>query len=641
MGDILLATVTHGELVPSLLQLAGIVVLGIIAQWLAWRSQLPAILPLILIGLCMGPIAEMLFGAKIIDPIYNPEAGTGLFTSSSLFDFVALSIGVILFEGSLTLKRNEIRGVGSAILKLITLGSLITFIGGGLLTWLIMQAYLDWQIAFLFSALVIVTGPTVIAPILRNVPLKQNVATVLKWEGILIDPLGALVAFLMFSFITKSAGGSFDVVAEISKIIVVGVGLGVSAAFGLAYLIKRHLIPHYLLNVFTLALVIGVFAVSDVLAHESGLLTVVVMGMALANMNVPNIEQILDFKESMTVLLISVLFIVLSANINESDIENLLASQESFLVFFAVIFILRPLGVLLSAQGSDLTFKERLFISWIGPRGIVAAGVASLFGLQLTEKAANSGAYIQGAELVTPLVFMVVLGTVLLNATTARFVARRLGVILDSSSGILMVGANKGARLIAQYLQDQGRRVVLVDTNHTAIEKAKEMGLQTLQKNIYSEDIEDSFDLLDIGYTLALTSSDEVNHFACTERKDVFGENGAYRLLSKAEMEARQVDAASPALFGPQCDSINFSEVARDYPEIHEVAITDQAHLQTLFQNVRTSRHNIPLFYKSNSGNIEPIYAHYDANYFNGITVMEGDHLVYMGQQVKEIEGDK
>ena len=399
-----------------MIEFAGIIVLGIFAQWLAWRSKVPAILPLILIGLLVGPISTLFTedGLKFIEPIYNQETDSGLFPGQSLFYFVSLAIGVILFEGGLTLKLKEIQGVGPAIGKLITVGSIVTFIGGGLAAHFIMN--LNWNIAFLFAGLIIVTGPTVIAPILQNIPLTRNVATVLKWEGILIDPIGALVAVLVFEFINSAEGMQFTSVALITffQIVLIGLALGSLAALTLRELINRHMVPHYLLNVFTLALVLMVFVLSDVLAHESGLLTVVVMGMVLGNLETRYIKEILNFKESLSVLLISILFILLAANIHLEDLR-LLQNWRVLVLFLVIILVLRPIGVFYSTRRSDLNFNEKTFISWVGPRGIVAAGIASLFGLKLMIKD------IPQAEYITPLVFMVVLGTVLLNATTARF----------------------------------------------------------------------------------------------------------------------------------------------------------------------------------------------------------------------------
>ena len=258
--------------------LAGIIILGIFAQWIAWKMRVPAILPLILIGLFVGPISTLFTpdGTKWIEPIYQGPDSAGIFPRQQMFYFVSLAIGIILFEGGLTLNRNEVRGIGPVIGKLITVGPLITLVGGGIGAHFIMG--LNWQVSLLFAALVTVTGPTVIAPILRNVPLQRNVANILKWEGILIDPIGALLAVLMFEFIISGANGqefSLQAIKSFITIILIGLAMGSIAAYALFYMIKKDLIPHYLLNVFTLALVLLVFVISDVLEHESGLLTVV------------------------------------------------------------------------------------------------------------------------------------------------------------------------------------------------------------------------------------------------------------------------------------------------------------------------------------------------------------------------------
>ena len=309
-----------------MLELGGVVILGIFAQWLAWKAKVPAILPLIIIGLAVGPLSTLVTadGTKFIEPIYNGEEG--LFPGQLLFYFVSLSIGMILFEGGLTLHLKEIKGVISAIIKLITLGSLITFIGAGVAAYFLIG--LSLELSFLFAGLIIVTGPTVIAPILRNTPLNRNISTVLKWEGILIDPIGALVAVLVFDFIISGeTTGEFGLHAMISflKIVAVGVGIGAFSAILLFQMLKRNWIPHYLMNVFSMALVLAAFVGSDLIVHESGLLTVVIMGMVLGNLDIPFFEEILNFKESLSVLLISVLFILLAANINLSDLELLMS----------------------------------------------------------------------------------------------------------------------------------------------------------------------------------------------------------------------------------------------------------------------------------------------------------------------------
>src|SRR5690606_24611517 len=326
-----------------------------------------------------------------------------------------------------------------------------------------------------------VTGPTVITPILRNIPLKKDISTVLKWEGILIDPIGALVAVLVFEFISVEGRSGFTQTAliEFGKIILFGTTFGFTFARALAFAINKNLIPHYLLNVVSLSTVLLVFVESEIFAHESGLLAVVVMGMVLGNGKLQNIKELLYFKESLSVLLISILFILLAANINIEDLM-LLYTWKTVILFTLVVFILRPLAVFLSTAGSKLKTNEKLFVSWVGPRGIVAAGIASLFGGKLIKQG------VEGAEYITPLVFMIVLGTVLLNATTARLFAKLVGVFLEDSKGILIVGASKVSRIIGHYLVTNNRHVVLIDSNEKNIEKAKELGLEASINDSYS-----------------------------------------------------------------------------------------------------------------------------------------------------------
>ena len=603
-----------------MLELAGIVILGIIAQWVAWRLKLPAILPLILIGLLVGPIATLFTqdGSKLIEPIWNGEKG--LFPGEGLYYFVSLAISIILFEGGLTLKRSEIRNVGPVITKLITVGSLVTFFGAGLAAHYIFG--LSWKISFLFSALIIVTGPTVITPILRNIPLKKDVSAVLKWEGILIDPIGALVAVLIFEFISVGEGQAYTMTAlvEFGKILLFGFTFGFTFAHGLAFAIKKNLIPHYLLNVVSLSVVLLVFVESDIFAHESGLLAVVVMGMVLGNMDLPNIKELLYFKESLSVLLISILFILLAANINMSDLE-LIYNWNTVILFLIVVFIIRPLAVFISASGSNLKFNEKLFIGWVGPRGIVAAGIASLFGSKLMLRSEV------GAEYITPLVFMIVLGTVLLNATTARMFARAVGVFLTKSEGIVIIGASKVSRLIGHYLMKNGRHVVLIDNNDSNIIKAKKIGLEAFTANIFSDSLTDNIELNDVGYLLALTGNSDINKFAIKKFQKQFGENGSYRLVDVDEMSDPD-NNPKEGLFSHTDDFIKLMEASRKYPAIHEIPLNGQDHYQNLIAITIDDEDIIPLFIKTPEGELKIISSYSDQ--FKD--VIKGDRLVYLGK---------
>ena len=611
-----------------MIELAGIIILGIFAQWIAWRIKVPAILPLILIGLLVGPLSTLWTGhdSKLLEPTYIDELGKGIFPQEYLFYFVSLSIGIILFEGGLTLKRKEITGVGTAILRLVTLGSLITFLGAGLAAHYIMN--LSWPISFLFSALIIVTGPTVIAPILQNVPLNRNVATVLKWEGILIDPIGALIAVLVFEFIHRAGGGmefSSEDIMTFFRYLLIGLALGSIAGYALYLIIKNELVPHYLLNVFTLAYVLMIFVFSHQLEHESGLLSVVVMGMVMGNLDVPRIDEILSFKESLSVLLISMLFILLAANINMSELNLIVNNWRSFALFGFVALILRPMGVFASTHDSDLKFNEKLFISWVGPRGIVAAGIASLFGITLVKDG------VEGAEYITPLVFMIVLGTVILNATTARIVARLLGVTLETSSGILVVGSNIASRAIAKFLQENNRHVVIVDNNPASIRTASEQGLESITSNIYTDDLDDRIELTDIGYLLAITSNGDVNKYATKKYQHIFGEQGTFRIMSPDESNNVQ-SLPDSGILSYSSDYLKISEIARDFPGFHELSLTNNDQLLELVGEMAGKRTCVPMFIRTKENELE--FLPKDLSH---VEVTEGVKLIYMGKELNQV----
>ncbi|WP_163515110.1 cation:proton antiporter [Gelidibacter japonicus] len=615
-----------------MVELSGIVILGILAQWVAWKLKIPAILPLILIGLLVGPFAAEYLssdGTKWIQPIYNGEKG--LFPGESLFYFVSLAISIILFEGGLTLRVREIKNIGPVITKLITIGSTVTFFGGAVAAHYIF--YLSWEMSFLFSALIVVTGPTVITPILRHIPLKQDVSAVLRWEGILIDPIGALVAVLVFEFISVDVGGAFTKTAfiEFGKIVLFGSTFGFAFAHGLNFIMNKRLIPHYLLNVFALASVLGVFVLADEFAHESGLLAVVVMGMVLGNSNSPYLKELLYFKESLSILLVSILFILLAANIDMEDLR-LVLNWNMVALFAVVVFVLRPIGVLWSTYKSTLKFNEKIFISWVGPRGIVAAGIASLFGLKL----ARNG--VQDAEYITPLVFMIVLGTVILNATTARYIAKLLGVFLKKANGILIVGASKSSRLIGNYLQKNGRRVVLLDNNQINISKAKELGLEGIVSNVYEASLEDNIELNDIGYIIALTGNSDINQFAINRFGKEFGQNGVFRLITADELSDPNY-VPKEHIFIQTDDFISLTETTRKHPAIHEIDIQDKKHYESLIDLSEKDENIIPMFLKDE---LDVLHIISDVDIENE-KFTEGWKLVYLGKpyDVEKIQKEK
>ncbi len=606
-----------------MIELASIVILGIFAQWISWKMKLPAILPLILIGLFVGPVSSLFTddGHKWIEPIYNFTEKTGLFPENTFFFFVSLAIGLILFEGGLTLKIKDFGSVSSTIVKLISVGPVITLAGASVFAHFIMN--LSWEISLLFASLIIVTGPTVIAPLLRHLPIKRNVATVLKWEGILIDPVGALIAVLVFEFIVSGDSSQhFTQHALISfgKIVLIGVSFGFTAAHFLNILVKKKLIPYYLLNVFTLALVLSVYVFSDLLAGESGLLAVVIMGLVLGNLNVSYMKNILDFKESISVLLISILFIILSAAIDIKDLK-LLSDYRVLLLFGAIVFIVRPIVVFFSSGKSVLSLREKIYISLMGPRGIVAAGIASLFGMRLTGK-------VEGAEYIIPLVFMVVLGTVVFNALTARPIANLLKIMKDKSDGFLIIGANSGARLLAKYLKENDKHVVLADNSQFHIDKALNDGLDAFKADIYSDAFGNDFDLLDIGYLLALTPSSDLNNYTLKKYGNVFGENGSFRLVDDKEFRKNKKEVLEKCAFSCQTDYNIFAETARDFPFLYEEKISDKEELDILLEKINNTRNSIPVFLKDHKENIFVMPCNTEK-----LKVQEGYTLVCFGKK--------
>ena len=602
-----------------MLELAAIIVLGILAQWIAWRMRIPAIFPLIIIGLFVGPLSILFLENQWI----NPE---NIFAGKTMYYFVSLSVGVILFEGGLTLKFKEVRKIAGVVRNLLIIGSLIMLIGGALAAHYILE--MDYRVGLLFGSLIIVTGPTVIAPILQSVRPNRNVSTILKWEGIIIDPIGALVAVLVYElfFVASMGVGHHDVgltqmaLKTFFLTVCVGSFFGLFSGWALNTLLRKNLIPHFLINVLSLAFVIFAFAGADSLQPQSGLLSVTVMGIFLANVKTPNIDKILDFKESLTVILISVLFIILASNLK---FEQLLSIEKNSLyVFLIVVFLLRPLVVWLSALGSNLNWREKAFIAWIGPKGIVAAAVASLFSLYLLSDKINLPEELRSdVELLVPLTFMIILGTVTLNGLSAKPVAKLLGVIGEDKNGFLIVGANEGSISIAKYLENKGFSTTLIDLSSENVRHAKAEGLNAEERNILAEENED-LNLEDAGYVLALTSSNDVNIFACRKLKIDIGER-IFRLITANEIKFSALTTPKNILFGEKTDYIEFIELVRRYPDIQEIEINDQEHLEKLIN--KSSDDFIPLLVQRGTS-IMMITVRFDYQF------VKGDKLAFIGK---------
>jgi len=486
--------------------IASLLVVSSLCQWLAWRVKLPAIIFLLLSGIIAGPILGLLDPDKLLGDLLLP--------------FVSLSVAVILFEGSLTLKFKEILGLEAVVRNMVSYGMLVTW---GITAVATRYAIgLSWELSFLFGAVTVVTGPTVIVPMLRTVRPTPAVANILRWEGIVIDPIGASLAVLVYEFII--AGGGEQAVGHtllvVGEIVTIGAIIGASSGYVFGLLIRRHLLPEFLHNLTSLSLVFGSYVLSNTLQPESGLVTVTIMGVMLANMEDVYMDDILYFKESLSILLISLLFIMLAARLDPDSLMEL--SWSALFILLAIQFLARPLNVQVSALRSKLSWPERHLLAWIAPRGIIAAAVAAFFAIKL-----EHAGYAQ-ARLIVPLTFFVIIGTVLLQSFTARPVARWLGVAEPEPKGFLLVGANIVARSIARALMQNGFSVLIADTSRENLIQARMEGARTYLGNPISEHAEQNMDLIGIGTMLALTPHESMNVAAALHYRMELGRNNVF-----------------------------------------------------------------------------------------------------------------
>lgn len=527
--------------VSTVMLLASIGVISLFCQWLAWRVRMPAILFLLAGGIAAGPMLGFL----------APEAVFG----ELLFPVISLAVAIILFEGSLTLRYEEIRGHGKMVRNLIPVGSFVTCIIGTLTArWLL---DVSWPVALLFGAISIVTGPTVIAPLLRSVRPDSKLANILRWEGIIIDPVGALLAVLVFEGIVSWGQGNVfgHSVYIFGKTLMVGFLIGAIAGYLNGVVLRKHFIPQYLHNAGTLTFMLGVYAISNEIAHESGLLTVTIMGIWMANMKQVPIDSILEFKESLSVLLISALFIILAARVEFSAIADL--GWGLVVVLAILMLIARPLSIFLSAIGTNLNWREKLFLSWIAPRGIVAAAVSALFAFQLQKLGYES------AGTLVPLVFMLIIATVTLQSLTARPLARLLKVAEPAEFGFLILGANPVARMIGLALKKHEVPVTLADTNWENVRQARMDNLQTYFGNPVSEHASTHLDLTGIGNLLVISPYKHMNSLATYHFLDWFGNNSVFSLAEgDQDQKARHQTAEKIQMTRGLFDGVSYAKLA-------------------------------------------------------------------------------
>ena len=509
--------------------------LGIGAQWVAWRTQVPAIVVLLLAGLLAGPATGLVSPSEDFGDLLKP--------------FVALAVAVILFEGGMTLNLAEIRGTATAVRRIILiapplvwgLGSVAAHVLGGL----------SWEAAIVFSGIMVVTGPTVIMPLLRQAKLPSRAGSVLRWEAIVVDPIGALFAVIAFEVVVATTSGTpaGTIALQVALALLIGIVGGFLLTRALATAFSRGLVPDYLKAPILLAAVLVGYAATDAVLAEAGLVTVTVMGIVLANAKLASYTELRRFKEVMTVILVSGLFIILTANITIESILSL--GWRDGLYLLALLFVVRPAAILLATLGTELSLRERLLIGWIAPRGVVAVAVSGLFAGTLVQIGIEDGARL------APLAFLVVLVTVILHGFSLKPLANLLGITSDEPDGFLLVGANRFTLALAEKLKASGLPLLIVDRNRSRLFMARQAGFPTYFGEILSEAAEHHLDLSRYGTLIAATDNDAYNALVCTD----FGpELGRTRTLRLGQEERRESEELSYTVSGQRLLKPSLSE---------------------------------------------------------------------------------
>lgn len=483
--------------------------LGVGSQWLGWRFRIPAIVVMSIVGLLVGPILGVLQPAEDFGDLFTP--------------IVSIAVAIILFEGSLSLDFREVKGLQRPVFRIVTIGAFLAWLLGSLAAHYV--AGLSWAVAFVIGGLFIVTGPTVILPLLRQAKLKPRPAAILKWEGIIVDPFGALLAvfafeiidFLMADDVTGNALLMFFLASLFAVIIgyVLGKGLG--------WMFEHGHVPEFLKSPVMFAVVIFCFTIADEIAHETGLLAVTAMGMTLANMHISSIEDMRNFKENISVLLVSAIFVMLTASLTVETLMEIFNIQIIAFVLL-MLFVVRPLSIWLSTIGTDLSFGERALVGWIAPRGIVALTVAGYFANVLLE------AGFEDAQILTSLTFALVFATVCAHGFSIGWLAKKLDLSIDGQPGVLLVGASSFSTGLAKSLQDLKVPVLITDSSWQRLVTARKEGIPFMKEEILSEQTEYHLDMTPYDYMVAASELDSYNALVCNTFVPEIGRNNLFQL---------------------------------------------------------------------------------------------------------------
>ncbi|MDF1754260.1 MAG: sodium:proton antiporter [Verrucomicrobiales bacterium] len=591
---------------------SAVILLGIFSQWLAWKFRFPSILALLVFGFIAGQFYDQ-------SAIVNDDV---------VFAVVSLSVAIVMLEGGLTLHFRELRDAGTPLLRLISVGAAITWLLSTLA--LHFLGNFSWQVSTLIGAILVVTGPTVIGPLLRNVRPKRHLDSILKWEGIVIDPIGAILAVLVFGAIFGHGDHSLsfgETLTNLSLTILVGCGIGFVVAKALLFVLKRHWIPDFLQSSVLLAICLAVFTISNLLQHESGLLTVTILGIGLANQHHTQVRHILEFKENLRVILISCLFIVLGGRVGLAEI--MAVWKEALLVIAALILVIRPASVFLSTIGTSLKGREKTFLALMAPRGIVAAAVAAIFSLEL----ANQGGYAEEAAKIVPMVFSIIFGTVTFYGLLAAPIARKLGLASPNPQGLVFAGANDWTIKIATALQEEEYRVLVIDSNYNNIKKARMAGVQGVVANVISDFATEEIDLSGIGRLLAVTPNDQVNSLACIGFSHPLGRSNVFQLQpvdnGLTERKSSSFELSGRHLFGKGVTAAKLHEFQKTESEAKLTPITDEFTYED-FQKLHGDD-VIPMFIIRENGDLSVITP-------ESTEPAEGDTVVSLATVLKKID---
>lgn len=503
-----------------ILSVALIGALGLGAQWIAWRLQAPAIVLMALAGLAVGPLWAVLFG----EPLLNPDEEFG----DLLRPIVSLAVAVILFEGGLVLKFDNLRDAGPAVRRMVFIGGPMAWGLGTLAAYY--AAGLDLASAVVFAGVMVVTGPTVIMPLLRQSKLSGKSGAALKWEGIVNDPIGAIFAVIAFEVVRVASGGGSILATALVILLAAGIGAAIGIAFGWAIARGFRLgwAPEYLKAPLIFASVILCYAIAESVEGEMGLVAVTAYGMTLANSRLAGLVELRKFKEDIAVLLVSGVFVILTANLTPATIEAAL-NWRTLAFIICMLFIVRPVSIWLSTFGT-LERNEALLIGWIAPRGIVAVAVSGLFGQLLLDLQETSQFEFTGAEMISPLAFAMVFATVVIHGFSIGPLARRLGLSRTGKPGVLLIGVNPWSVDLARELNAAGLETTLADSNWRRLKPARDAGLETFFGEVLSEEAELRLDHARFDTALALSANEPYNALVSGNFAPELGRHKVYQL---------------------------------------------------------------------------------------------------------------